>query len=314
MNIIIDTVVHKTIKVPPMADSITEGELARWEKQVGEFVKQDELIATIETDKVDIQVNSPESGTVVECFAKEGDSVEVGQDFYKIDTDGKVEDGKKPASKPTEPVLKKAEAPKPNPIAQNPEPVKENQPPKSPSAPQTQSQRPVPIPAAAESKPVLFDSGMAPGLSPLPLAFRTERRVKMNRMRQRISERLKESQDTAASLTTFNEVDMSNLIEFRNKYKDDIAKETGVKLGFMSAFVKASVAALKSIPAVNASIEPPASEDDSPTLVYHDYCDISFAVATPKGLVTPVLRNAETLSFVDVERAIAEFGAKVIHI
>lgn len=126
----------------------------------------------------------------------------------------------------------------------------------------------------------------------------------MNRMRQRIGERLKQSQNTAASLTTFNEIDMSSLMSMRSQYKDEILKNTGVKLGFMSAFVKASTVALKEIPAANASIE----EDQ---IVYRDYVDLSVAVATPKGLVTPVLRNAEGMSFLEIEQGIVDLGKKV---
>jgi 2-oxoglutarate dehydrogenase E2 component (dihydrolipoamide succinyltransferase) len=131
----------------------------------------------------------------------------------------------------------------------------------------------------------------------------------MNRMRLRIAERLKQSQNTAASLTTFNEVDMSSLVEFRKLYKDDVLKKTSVKLGFMSAFSRACILAMKEIPAVNASIEGPSGGD---TIVYRDYVDISVAVATEKGLVTPVVRNAESLGLVEIERAIADLGKKVI--
>lgn len=131
----------------------------------------------------------------------------------------------------------------------------------------------------------------------------------MNRMRLRIAERLKQSQNTAAALTTFNEVDMSSLMEFRKLYKDDIIKKTGVKIGFMSAFTRASVLAMKDIPAVNASIEGP---DGGDTIVYRDYVDVSVAVATEKGLVTPVVRNAETLDLIGIEAAIADLGRKVI--
>jgi len=130
----------------------------------------------------------------------------------------------------------------------------------------------------------------------------------MNRMRLRISERLKQSQNTAASLTTFNEVDMSSIMEFRKLYKDEVLKKTGVKLGFMSAFSRACVLAMKDIPAVNASIEGPNGGD---TIVYRDYVDISVAVATEKGLVTPVVRNTETMDLVGIERTIAELGKKV---
>merc|ERR1712230_88043 len=143
--------------------------------------------------------------------------------------------------------------------------------------------------------------------SPFGKGSRNENRVKMNRMRLRIAERLKQSQNTAASLTTFNEVDMSNIMEFRKRYKDEVLKNTGVKLGFMSAFSKAAVLAMKEIPTVNASIEGPGGGD---TIVYRDYVDISVAVATPKGLVTPVVRNAESMEMVDIEKAIAELGKK----
>ena len=140
-----------------------------------------------------------------------------------------------------------------------------------------------------------------------PFGNRGENRVKMNRMRLRIAERLKQSQNTAASLTTFNEVDMSSLMEFRKLYKEEILKKSGVKLGFMSAFSKACILAMKDIPAVNASIEGPNGGD---TIVYRDYVDISVAVATEKGLVTPVVRNAESLDMIGIEKAIADLGKK----
>jgi 2-oxoglutarate dehydrogenase E2 component (dihydrolipoamide succinyltransferase) len=130
----------------------------------------------------------------------------------------------------------------------------------------------------------------------------------MNRMRLRIAERLKQSQNTAASLTTFNEVDMSQIMQFRKQYKDEILKSRGVKLGFMSAFAKASILAMKDVPTVNASIEGPGGGD---TIVYRDFVDISVAVATPKGLVTPVVRNAESMDMIEIEQAIAELGKKV---
>jgi len=129
----------------------------------------------------------------------------------------------------------------------------------------------------------------------------------MNRMRLRIAERLKQSQNTAASLTTFNEVDMSAVMDFRKKYKEEVLKNTGVKLGFMSAFAKASILAMKDIPTANASIEGPGGGD---TIVYRDYVDLSVAVATPKGLVTPVVRNAESMEMIEIEQAIAELGKK----
>lgn len=152
------------------------------------------------------------------------------------------------------------------------------------------------------------NAGYDSGLDGYVNHWLTTPQVKMNRMRLRIAERLKQSQNTAASLTTFNEVDMSSLMEFRKLYKDDVLKNTGVKLGFMSAFSRACVLAMKDIPAVNASIEGPNGGD---TIVYRDYVDISVAVATEKGLVTPVVRNAENLSLVNTEKAIADLGKKV---
>ncbi|KAI3649477.1 hypothetical protein MP228_005109 [Amoeboaphelidium protococcarum] len=322
---------HKVIKVPQMADSITEGELARWEKKVGEYVKQDELMATIETDKVDVQFNSPESGVVVEQFFKEGDSVQTGQDFYKLDLDGKPSESssstqsqdkseskqqqqeqspsatstsstqseqKSEQSKPVAPKEKASSSSGEERVYSSKASTSQSAP--APSKPQAQ----------VDAQPLVFKEGLVPGTYPLPDAFRGERRVKMNRMRQRIAERLKQSQNTAASLTTFNEVDMSSLMAFRSTYKDEVFKQHGVKLGFMSAFVKASVAALQAVPAVNGSIVYPSNDNEDPTIVYHDFVDISVAVATPKGLVTPVIRNCEKLSFIDVEKAIAEFSNK----
>ncbi len=223
---------------------------------------------------MDVAINSPEAGVIVEMLAKEGDSVEVGQDLFKLDLDGKPSAAS--AASPAK------EAPKPAaaaaaPAPKAPEPVKAAAP-KPAEAPKAAAAKEAPKPAAPVA-PVQFDSSVVPGLAPLPAAFRNERRVKMNRMRQRISERLKESQNTAASLTTFNEIDMSSLMEMRQRYKDDILKQQNIKLGFMSAFVKASVAALQAVPAVNASIE---EESGDPVIVYRDYCDVSVAVATPK--------------------------------
>jgi len=281
-----------------MAESISEGTLKQWSKQIGDFVEQDEEIATIETDKIDVAVNAPQAGTIKEFLANEEDTVTVGQDLVRIElgdapAGGAKEEAsseaKEPASKEqstsSDPEPKKGNS-KPEPAQEKkPEPKKETPPPKKPE-PKTESK-------SASSGPTL--------------GSREERRVKMNRMRLRIAERLKQSQNTAASLTTFNEVDMSSLMEFRKLYKDDVLKKTGVKLGFMSAFSRASVLAMRDIPAVNASIEGPNGGD---TIVYRDYVDISVAVATEKGLVTPVVRNTETMDLVTIEKSIADLGKK----
>ncbi|KAL8783798.1 MAG: hypothetical protein Q9195_009280 [Heterodermia aff. obscurata] len=288
--------------------------------EIGDYVEQDEEIATIETDKIDVSVNAPEAGTVKEYLASEEDTVTVGQDLVKIELGGSPKDGEKQTAgqEPKEP------APQEQPSSSDPEPTekeggheKESTPPSSPqqneSQPKDQTE-PKKQPKAEQSKPspppTKQSSKPSEPQQPQPTfayGSREERRVKMNRMRLRISERLKQSQNTAASLTTFNEVDMSSLMEFRKLYKDEVIKKTGVKLGFMSAFSRACVLAMRDIPAVNASIEGPGSGD---TIVYRDYVDISVAVATEKGLVTPVVRNSESMDLVGIEKAIADLGKK----
>ncbi|KAJ5692073.1 Dihydrolipoyllysine-residue succinyltransferase [Penicillium macrosclerotiorum] len=289
----IRTYADSIVKVPQMAESITEGTLKQFSKQVGDFVERDEEIATIETDKIDVSVNAPESGTIKEFLVNEEDTVTVGQDLVKMELGGAAPEPKKEdsAEKP-----KEESAEKPKEAAPQPEKPQE-----TPSKP-VSSEKPKEAPAKSESP----KSQSAPDSKPA-LGSREERRVKMNRMRLRIAERLKQSQNTAASLTTFNEVDMSSLMEFRKLYKDDVLKKTGVKLGFMSAFSRACVLAMKDVPAVNASIEGPNGGD---TIVYRDYVDISVAVATEKGLVTPVVRNTETMDLVGIEQSIAELGKK----
>ncbi|KAJ7598789.1 dihydrolipoamide succinyltransferase [Mycena floridula] len=275
----------ETVKVPQMAESITEGTLKSWSKQVGDSVEVDEEVASIETDKIDVSVNAPMSGKIIEFLAKEDDTVTVGQDLFIIEPGeagqaaSPPKEDSTPASKaeePQTPAPKEAVAPKPK------EEPKEEPKKQESKKSEKKDSKPAEQPAAGS---------------------RNETRVKMNRMRLRIAERLKESQNAAASLTTFNEVDMSSLVEMRKKYKDAILKEHDVKLGYMSAFTKACTLALKEIPAANASIE-------GDEIVYRDYVDLSVAVATPKGLVTPVVRNAESMSLVEIEREIAALGKK----
>ncbi|TQN71060.1 putative dihydrolipoyllysine-residue succinyltransferase component of 2-oxoglutarate dehydrogenase complex [Colletotrichum shisoi] len=293
----------KIVKVPQMAESISEGTLKQWTKQVGDFVEQDEEIATIETDKIDVAVNAPEAGTIKEFLVKEEDTVTVGQDIVKMELGGE----KTSESSSSGDKKEAAEKPKPKPESESkPEPPKKES---KPEPKQEESQKDAPAskpaaPAKETSKPASNET--AASAAPT-FGSREERRVKMNRMRLRIAERLKQSQNTAASLTTFNEVDMSSLIEFRKLYRDDVLKKTGVKLGFMSAFSRACVLAMRDIPAVNASIEGPNGGD---TIVYRDYVDISVAVATEKGLVTPVVRNTESLDMLGIEKAIADMGKK----
>ncbi|KAK9432900.1 hypothetical protein V1505DRAFT_398008 [Lipomyces doorenjongii] len=287
-----------TVPVPTMAESITEGTLKQWVKKVGDYVEQDEEVASIETDKIDVAVNAPAAGVITELLAEEESTVIVGQDLFKIDTEASGSSG---SSSEAPKAAAKEEAAPATPAPEAPKPATP-EPPKAAAAPSPKASAPPPPPKAASAEPA-----QAAAAAPSPFGSREERRVKMNRMRLRIAERLKQSQNTAASLTTFNEVDMSSLIEFRKLYKDEILKKTGVKLGFMSAFSKAVCLAAKEIPAVNGAIEGPNGGD---TIVYRDYVDISVAVATPKGLVTPVVRNAETMSMVEVEKAIADLGTK----
>lgn len=295
---------EEIIKVPEMAESISEGTLKQFSKQVGDHVELDEEIATIETDKIDVAVNAPQAGVILEFLANEEDTVVVGQDLVKIDAGASAPSGgaEKAKEEPKAPASESQQtSSQPEGQKEESKPKQEEKKPEQPKEQPKQESKPAPEPKkekkpepAEESKPA------APG-------GREERRVKMNRMRLRIAERLKQSQNTAASLTTFNEVDMSALMEMRKLYKDEILKKTGTKLGFMGAFSKAASLAMKEIPAVNASIEGPNGGD---TIVYRDFVDISVAVATPKGLVTPVVRNAESLDMIGIEQEIATLGKK----
>lgn len=285
-----------------MAESISEGTLSSFSKQVGDYVEQDEEIASIETDKIDVSVNAPEAGTITELLASEGDTVTVGQDIAKLEPgEGGGESKKAEApkdEKPAEPAPKKEEPKKEEP--------KKEEPKKEAPPPPKKEDKPAPPKEDKKAPPKgQSEEGIK---SPMGKGNRNENRVKMNRMRLRIAERLKQSQNTAASLTTFNEVDMTSIMEFRKSYKDEVFKHTGIKLGFMSAFAKASVLAMKDVPTVNASIEGPGGGD---TIVYRDYVDMSVAVATPKGLVTPVVRNVESMEMVEIEQEIANLGRKV---
>ena len=250
--------------------------------------------------QIDVSVNAPASGTITELLFKEEDTVTVGQDLFRFEPGEageaapapkeKLVEESKPADQPAE-----KSTPPPPPTA---EPARKPEPPIKEESKPTPTPPPAPKPAPKEKEqPTPPVARAAPG-------SRTETRVKMSRMRLRIAARLKEAQNAAASRTTFNEVDMSSVMEMRKKYKDDVLKEHGVKLGFMSPFAKACTLALKEIPAANASIE-------GDEIVYRDFVDLSVAVATPKGLVTPVVRNAESMNFVQIEQEIANLSKKV---
>ncbi|CAH00885.1 dihydrolipoyl transsuccinylase [Kluyveromyces lactis] len=292
---------HATsVPVPPMAESLTEGSLKEYTKKVGDFIEKDELLATIETDKIDVEVISPISGTIAKLNFSPDDTVTVGEEIAQI------EPGEAPAGGAAASESSSASAPAAEEQQQQAAPKKEEQ----PATPKKEEKAAAPAPkkeekpAAAAPKKTEVDSSATESSTPSFTQFsRNEHKVKMNRMRMRIAERLKESQNTAASLTTFNEVDMSAVLEMRKLYKDEIIKTKNVKFGFMGLFSKACTLAAKDIPAVNGAI----SGDQ---ILYRDYTDISIAVATPKGLVTPVVRNAESLSVLEIEQEIVRLGKK----
>ena len=254
------------VEVPSMGDSITEGSVAALLVKAGQRVAMDEVIAQIETDKVTIDVRASTSGTVTEVLTKEGETVSVGQ---KVAT---LAPGPGPEARAETKAEVKAEAPA----------AKAAKGPKAVEAPKAAA-TPAPAPKAAGS--------------------RSETRVPMSRLRLRVAERLKSSQNTYAMLTTFNEIDMTNVMNMRAEYKDSFLEKHGVKLGFMSTFVSAAAKALQEEPSVNAVI-------DGDEIVYRNYVDISVAVSAPRGLVVPVLRNCESMTFADVEASIATYGKK----
>ena len=297
------------VKVPALGESITEATLGAWLKQPGEAVKQDEPIASLETDKVALDVPSPVAGTMGAQLVKVGDTVAVGALIARIEAAG--------APAPAEP---KAE-PTPAPAAEEEEAhnltlspavrrvVLEHHldPSKIKGTGKDGRITKDDVLAAAEGKPEEPAPAPSPPPPPAPVRVRSgerhEERVRMTRLRQTVARRLKEAQNTAAMLTTFNDVDMTAVMDARAKYKDLFAEKHGIRLGFMSFFVKAAVLALRDVPAVNASI-------DGEEIVYRDYADISIAVSAPNGLVVPVLRDAQSMAFADIETTIADFGKR----
>nr|GEW52923.1 dihydrolipoyllysine-residue succinyltransferase component of 2-oxoglutarate dehydrogenase complex 1, mitochondrial-like [Tanacetum cinerariifolium] len=269
--------------VPFMGESISDGTLATFLKKPGDRVEIDEPIAQIETDKVTIDVASPEAGVIQEFVAKEGDTVEPGTKIAIISKSGEgvtthVAPSEQPSQAAAEPAAAKVDKPAPTPEAQPPK-----------EAPKVSS--PSPKPSASEPQ--------------LPPKDR-ERRVPMTRLRKRVATRLKDSQNTFALLTTFNEVDMTNLMKLRSEYKDAFLEKHGVKLGLMSGFVKAAVSGLQNQPIINAVI-------DGDDIIYRDYIDISIAVGTPKGLVVPVIRDAENMNFAEIEKTINGLAKKAVN-
>ncbi|MEK8050533.1 2-oxoglutarate dehydrogenase complex dihydrolipoyllysine-residue succinyltransferase [Ideonella sp. DXS22W] len=315
------------VKVPQLSESVAEATLLQWKKKPGEAVAIDEILIEIETDKVVLEVPAPSAGVLAELVVGDGGTVVSDQVIARIDTEAKAGAAAPAAAAPA-------------PAAAAPAPAA--------AAATGGSKSDVAMPAAAKlmadnglaagsvagtgkdgrvTKGDVLAAVAAPKAAPAPAAAplaapaakpalqqvaapvamnlgeRPEQRVPMSRLRARIAERLVQSQSTNAILTTFNEVNMAPVMEMRKKFQDKFEKEHGVKLGFMSFFVKAAVAALKKYPVLNASV-------DGNDIVYHGYFDIGIAVGSPRGLVVPVIRNADQMSFADIEKKIAEFGAK----
>jgi 2-oxoglutarate dehydrogenase E2 component (dihydrolipoamide succinyltransferase) len=347
------------VQVPALGESITEGTLAQWLKKPGEAVAADEPIASLETDKVSVEVPSPVAGVLTEQLVREGDNVAVGAVIARIDEKATAA-AAAPAPAPApavEAAVAGAESTLTNPAgagenpqlrgtthAPEPEPA-ENGGETSVSDEQVTTLSPAVRRAvleyhvdptrirgtgkdgrltkddviaaaqaqsaggAANAPEARAPSAPAPsapipqGKAPAAAGERREERVKMSRLRQTIAKRLKEAQNTAAMLTTFNDVDMSAVIEARSRYKDLFEKKHGIRLGFMGFFVKACALAARDVPSVNASIE-------GDEIVYHEYLDVSIAVSAPKGLVVPVIRSADSMSFAEIEKTIADYGRR----
>ena len=291
------------VKVPMLSESVSEGTLLEWKKKVGEAVARDEILIDIETDKVVLEVPSPQAGVLVEIIAQNGETVAAEQVLARIDT----------AATATASAEAPAVAPAPAPEA-------------APAAAQTNAAMPAAAKLAAETgvdvntlqgsgrdgrvlKEDVQNAAAKPAAAPaaapapVPAGARPEQRVPMSRLRARVAERLLASQQENAILTTFNEVNMKPIMDLRAKYKEKFEKEHGTKLGFMSFFVKAAVAALKKYPVVNASV-------DGSDIVYHGYFDIGIAIGSPRGLVVPILRDADQMSIADIEQAIVDYAKK----
>ncbi|HYJ82629.1 MAG TPA: dihydrolipoyllysine-residue succinyltransferase, partial [Allosphingosinicella sp.] len=325
------------VKVPTLGESITEATLGQWLKMPGDAVKADEPVASLETDKVAIEVPSPVDGVMGDQLVAVGDTVAVGAAIARIESGSGM------------PATAKAEQATPAAVPVNPEGAGENVELRSEDAPGEDDSphltlspavrrivlehhldpsrikgtgkdgrltkddvlaaaakaKEAPPPPPAPSSPANAGAQTAPAQARAPASAgeRKEERVRMTRLRQTVARRLKEAQNTAAMLTTFNDLDMTAVMEARNRYKDLFEKKHGIRLGFMSFFVKAAVLAARDVPAVNAYIE-------GEEIVYHDYVDVSVAVSAPNGLVVPVIRDAQALSFAEVEKTIADFGRR----
>ncbi len=305
------------IRVPTLGESVTEATVAKWFKKPGEAVKQDEPLVELETDKVTLEVNAPASGTLAEIIADSGTTVGVAALLGQI-----TEGGAAAAAAPAKAEAPKAAAPAPAPAAAAPAKAAsaDNGPAVARLAAETgvnpagvagsgkdgrvtKGDMLAAVATGGASTPAPAPVVAAPRPASAPVDAAREERVRMTKLRQTIARRLKEAQNTAAMLTTFNEVDMTAVMTLRNQYKDIFEKKHGVKLGFMGFFVRACVQALKDIPAVNAEI-------DGTDLIYKNFCHVGVAVGTDKGLVVPVVRDADRMGIAEVEKTIADFGKR----
>lgn len=288
----------QNVVVPQLAESLSEGDI-KFEKAVGDAVVEDDVLAAIETDKTSIPINAPVAGTIVELLVEDGSTVKPGQNVIVIETNSAPKAAKAAAPESPQP----SPTPTPKPPQQPHQPQQAQMPTPTPTTVSQLSAQPKSSISVASVKSQLDELSRGQFASNTQQQQRTVSAVKMNRMRQKIASRLKDAQNTYAMLTTFNEIDMSNLMEMRARYKDNFLKKHNVKLGFMSAFVKATAYALRDQPVVNAVIE-------ENQILYRDFIDISVAVATPKGLVVPVLRDVDQMNFADIEKNINLLGEK----
>lgn len=327
------------VKVPQLSESVAEATLLQWKKQPGEAVAIDETLIEVETDKVVLEVPAPAAGVMAEIVRPDGSTVLAGELIARLDTDGKAAPVKTPAAASASTKQGPPAVAAPGGTATAPASAGSKSQIAMPAAAKMMADAGMSASQLAGTgkdgritKGDVIDAGEAkakppaapPAAVPAPtaavalrpalpqikapvdiaeLANRPEQRVPMSRLRQRVAERLVQSQSTAAILTTFNEVNMQPLMELRTRYKDKFEKEHGVKLGFMSFFVKAAVASLKRYPVVNASV-------DGTEIVYHGYFDIGIAVGSPRGLVVPILRDADQMTFGDIEKKIADYGKR----
>ena len=311
------------VKVPTLPESVPDATLLDWKKQVGEAVAQDEILVELETDKVVLEVPAPEAGVLTEILKNNGDIAVADEILGRIDTSAAAIAGAAPAAAPAPPPaassgVAAASGPALSPAVRKLVEEKQLDPAAITGTGKGGRLTKGDVLAHIESLPAATSAPVqappvqapAPASAPPPVAVpvrrpgsREERREPMSRLRQRIAERLLGAQQTSAILTTFNELNMEPVLSLRKRHKDLFEKTHGVRLGFMSFFAKAAVAALQRYPAVNAYI-------DGTDFVYHEYCDIGVAVGSPRGLVVPVLRNVEDMSFADIEKTITDFGAR----